>query len=143
MSESCALYRCQSVFLVLFVSRVLRQLTASGAAAVLLFLRQFLHLFPEKSLEVVLCPGAEQTHSQVGVSKQSRERPSRLQRILRSLLTVVCADTYRQHSIQQHRRRSDSRATSIHSVLTSYSLSWSLILLLTNRESQDKDTNGR
>lgn len=56
-------------------------------AALLLFVGQLFHLFPHESLEVVLGPRTEQSDSQVHVGKQRRERPARLQRILRPFLS--------------------------------------------------------
>ena len=82
------MYRGRCRFFRLLVGRIVGQLAALGAAAaVLLFVRKFLHLFPEQSLEVVLGPGAEQTNAQVGVGKQSRERSTSLQGVLRSFLS--------------------------------------------------------
>ena len=63
---------------------VARELAAR--VAVTLLVRKFSHVLPHELLELVLGPGAEQAQTEVHVGKQRRERASRLQRILCSLL---------------------------------------------------------
>jgi len=81
-----SVYRSRRGFVGLLVRRVVGQLATTRAAAALLLVGEVLHLFPEQSLEVVLGSRSEQTHAQVGVGKQRRERPARLQCVLSSFL---------------------------------------------------------
>jgi len=80
-------YRRGRGLVTLLVGRVLAEFAAPRPAAVLLFVGQLLHLVPQQALEVVLGPRTEQTHSQVRVGEQRRERPTRLQCVLGAFLS--------------------------------------------------------
>ena len=76
-------YPWQGFFSLLFAG-LLREI--SSRSSVRLFFGQFFHVFPHESLELVFISRHQQSQPQVRVSEQRRERPTRLQRVLRAFL---------------------------------------------------------